>query len=123
MVVVRFGRPVIEVTRDRGMKSAAYGFASKPSTAPTYPIQVASVTGKGRYKLLIAGDGDRTAIFRVYVDGSAAPVDHVESDTSAVVEGVFNSNVLIRIEGSGLHSTYTFEVWTEQDYVTSVTVR
>ena len=122
MVVVRIGKPSVSTTTDKAMKPAAYGFVAKPATAPTYPITVASVNGKGRYRILIAGDGDDTAVFRVYVDGSANPVDVAASDAPAVVEGVFNSSVVIKIEGSGLHSTFTYEVWTEADYVTSVTI-
>ena len=122
MVVVRIGKPSVSTTTDKAMKPAAYGYASKPATAPAYPVQVASVSGKGRYRILIAGDGDSTAVFRVYVDGLANPVDVAPSDAPAVVEGVFNSSVVIKIEGSGLHSTFTYEVWTEADYVTSVTI-
>ena len=122
MVVVRISMPRVTVDRDKAMKPAAYGYASKPSAEPTYPVVVAQVTGRGRYRLVIAGDGDETATFRVYVDGSNTPVDVAESNVPAVVEGVFNTSVLIRIEGSGLYSTYTYEVWTEQDYVTSVSV-
>jgi hypothetical protein len=122
MVVVRITRPSVSTTTDKAMKPAAYGFTAKPSTAPTYPVQVASISGKGRYRILIAGDGDNTATFRVYVDGSATPVDVAPSDAPAIVEGTFNTGVTIRIEGSGLHSTYTYEVWVEQDYVTSVTI-
>ena len=121
MVVVRIGRPSVSATTDKGMKPAAYGYASKPSTAPTYPVQVASISGKGRYRIIIAGDGDPGAEFRVYVDGSATPVDVAPSDAPAIIEGVFNTGVVIKIEGSGLHSSYTYEVWVERDYVTSVT--
>jgi hypothetical protein len=120
MVVVRIGRPAVVVDRDKAMKPAAYGFASKPSTAPQYPVIVANVQGKGRYKILVAGDGDDVAVFKVFVDGADTPVDVVASDAPAIIEGVFNTSVVIRIEGSGLHSTYTYEVWTEADYVTSV---
>jgi hypothetical protein len=122
MVVVRISKPTISTTTDKAMKPAAYGYASKPSTAPTYPVQVASVSGKGRYRIVIAGDGDGTAVFSVYVDGSATPVDSAPSDAPAIIEGTFNSSVNIKIEGSGLHSTYTYEVWTEDNYVTSVTI-
>ena len=122
MVVVRITKPSVSATTDKAVKPAAYGFTAKPSTAPTYPVTVASISGRGRYRILIAGDGDSTAEFRVYVDGSDNPVDVVASDATAVVEGVFNSSVVIKIEGSGLHSTFTYEVWTEADYVTSVTI-
>jgi hypothetical protein len=121
MVVVRFSRPTVVVNRDKAVKPEAYGFASKPSTEPTYPITVASVAGKGRYRVLVAGDGDNTAVFRVYVDGGV-PIDSAPSDAPAIIEGTFNSSVSIRIEGSGLYSTYTYEVWTEADYVTSVSI-
>jgi hypothetical protein len=123
MVVVRFRRPTLVVEKDKGMKPAAYGHADKPFSEPSYPITVANVQGKGRYRLLIAGDGDHTAVFKVYVDGETAPKDYAESDAPAIIEGIFESSVVIRIEGSGLHSTYSFEVWTEQDYVTSVAER
>jgi hypothetical protein len=122
MVVVRITRPSVSATTDKAMKPAAYGYASKPSTAPTYPVQVASVSGKGMYRVVLTGDGDSTAIFRVYVDGATTPVDVAPSDAPAIVEGTFNTGVTIRIEGSGLHSTYTYEVWTEANYVTSVTI-
>jgi len=122
MVVVRIGKPSVSVTADKAVKPVAYGYRYKPSTAPTYPVQVASVSGKGRYKVTIVGDGDPGAEFRVYVDGSATPVDIAPSDAPAIIEGVFNTGVVIRIEGSGLHSTFTYEVWVEQDYVTSVTI-
>jgi hypothetical protein len=122
MVVVRITRPSVSATTDKAVKPMAYGYASKPSTAPAYPVQVANVSGKGRYRIIIAGDGDPGAEFRVYVDGSATPVDVAPSDAPAIVEGTFNTGVTIRIEGSGLHSTYTYEVWVEQDYVTSVTI-
>jgi len=122
MVVVRITKPSVSATTDKAMKPAAYGFTAKPSTAPTYPIQVANVSGKGHYRITIVGDGDPGAEFRVYVDGSATPVDVVPSDAPAIVEGTFNTGVVIRIEGSGIYSTYTYEVWTEANYVTSVTI-
>jgi hypothetical protein len=71
---------------------------------------------------VLAGDGDDTATFNVYVDGATTPVDSVASDAPAILEGTFNTSVKITIEGSGLHSTYTYEVWVEQQFVTSVTV-
>jgi len=122
MVVVKISKPAISTTTDKAMKPEAYGFASKPSTAPTYPVTVAQVSGKGKYRIVIVGDGDASAVFRVYTDGSATPVDSSTSDVPAVVEGTFNTSVSIRIEGSGLYSTYTYEVWTEANYVTSVSV-
>jgi hypothetical protein len=70
----------------------------------------------------VAGDGDNTAVFRVYVDGAVTPADSAESNAPAVIEGTFNTSVKITIEGSGLYSTYTYEVWTEEQYVTSVAV-
>jgi len=123
MVVVRISKPTasISTTTDKAAKPAAYGFTAKPSTAPTYPVQVASVSGKGRYRIMIAGDGDSGAEFRVYVDGLATPVDVAPSDTATIIEGIFNSSVDIKIEGFGLHSSYAYEVWVERDYVTSVT--
>ena len=120
MVVVRIGTSAITATTDRGVKPATYGYVARPSVAPTYPILVANVSGRGRYRILIGGDGDETAVFKVYVDGAATPTDFSTSDVPAIIEGVFNSGVIIRIEGSGLHSTYTYEVWTERDYVVSV---
>jgi len=122
MVVVRITRPSVSTTTDKAMKPAIYGFIAKPSTAPTYPVQVANVSGKGRYRIIIAGDGDPGAEFRVYVDGATTPTDSAGSDAPAIIEGVFNSGVIVKIEGYGLHSTYTYEVWVEQDYVTSVTI-
>jgi len=122
MVIVRISKPSVSVTTDKAVKPAAYGYVSKPSTAPTYPVQVASIDGKGRYRVVIVGDGDSAAVFRVYVDGSSPPVDSAPSDAPAIIEGTFNTGVTIRIEGSGLHSTYTYEVWVEQDYVTSVRI-
>jgi hypothetical protein len=122
MVVIRITRPSVSTTTDKAVKPAAYGYVSKPSTAPTYPVQVANVSGKGSYRIIIAGDGDPGAEFRVYVDGSATPVDVATSDAPAIIEGVFNTGVVIKVEGSGLHSTFTYEVWVEQNYVTSVAI-
>jgi hypothetical protein len=122
MVVVRITRPSVSATTDKAMKPMAYGYASKPLVDPTYPVQVANVSGKGRYRIIIAGDGDPDAVFKVYADGASTPTDSAGSDAPAIIEGVFNTEVTIRIEGSGLHSTYTYEVWVEQDYVTSVTI-
>jgi len=122
MVVVRITKPSVSTTTDKAVKPAAYGFTAKPATAPTYPVQVANVSGKGHYRIIIAGDGDPGAEFRVYVDGSANPVDVASSDAPAIIEGTFNTGVVVRIEGSGLHSTFTYEVWTEANYVTSVTI-
>ena len=122
MVVVRIGKPAITTTTDKAEKPAAYGQATKPSAAPTYPVTVAQVSGKGKYRVVVAGDGDATATFNVYVDGVDAPVDSASSDVPAILEGSFNTGVAIKIEGSGLHSTYTYEVWVEQQFVTSVTV-
>ena len=122
MVVVRISRPTISTTADKAVKPAAYGYTSKPSAAPTYPVTVTNVNGKGRYRVVLAGDGDSTAVFRVYVDGSDTPLDAAPSDAPAIIEGTFSSSVAIKIEGSGLHSTFTYEVWVEQDYVTSVTI-
>ncbi len=122
MVVVRLGRPRITTETDKAMKPAAYGYVAKPSAAPAYPVVVANMSGRGKYRVIIAGDGDESATFRVYVDGATTPVDVAESNVPAVVEGTFNQSVTIRIEGSGLHSSYVYEVWTEQDYVTSVSL-
>ncbi|MFZ8811070.1 MAG: hypothetical protein ACO2PN_23555 [Pyrobaculum sp.] len=122
MVVVRIARPALVVGRDRGMKPVAYGSMARPTDEPTYPITVADVTGTGKYRLLIVGDGDASAQFKVYVDGGTTPVDVVSSDAPAVVEGEFDSSVRIVIEGSGLHATFTYEVWVENDYVTGVTL-
>jgi len=122
MVVVRIGRPAVTTTTDKAEKPAAYGYGAKPATAPTYPVTVAQVSGKGKYRVVLAGDGDATATFKVYVDGATTAVDSVASDAPAILEGTFNTDVKITIEGSGLHSTYTYEVWVEQQFVTSVTV-
>jgi len=122
MVVVRFGKPAVSTTTDKAEKPVAYGYVAKPAAAPAYPVAVASVNGKGKYRIVIAGDGDATATFNVYVDGAATPADSAASDAPAIIEGTFNTSVSIRIEGSGLHSTYTYEVWVEQQFVTSVTV-
>jgi len=122
MVVVRISRPSIVTTTDKAEKPAAYGYGAKPAAAPTYPVTVAQVSGKGKYRVVIAGDGDATATFNVYVDGATTAADSVASDAPAIIEGTFNTSVKITIEGSGLHSTYTYEVWVEQQFVTSVTV-
>ena len=122
MVVVRIGKPAVTATTDKAKKPAAYGVGTKPSAAPTYPITVTSVNGKGKYRIVIAGDGDATAKFNVYVDGANTPADSAASDAPAILEGAFNTSVVIKIEGSGLYSTYTYEVWVEHQFVTSVTV-
>ena len=122
MVIVRVAKPAITTTSDRAMKPAAYGSGSKPSIEPTYPITLADVTGKGKYRILIVGDGDSTARFNVYVDGATAATESAASDVPAIVEGNFNTSVKITIEGSGLHASYTYEVWIEQNYITSVTL-
>jgi len=122
MVVVRIGKPAVTATTDKAEKPVAYGQAAKPATAPTYPVTVASVNGKGKYRVVLAGDGDATATFNVYVDGATTPAESVASNAPAIIEGTFNTSVKITIEGSGLYSTYTYEVWVEQQFVTSVTV-
>jgi hypothetical protein len=122
MVVVRITRPTLAVEKDKAVKPAAYGYVAKPPIDPGYPVQVVYVTGKGKYRLIIAGDGSESAVFKVYVDGSDIPADVAESSTPAVVEGVFNQSVTIMIEGSGLHSSFVYEVWRESEYVTSVSV-
>jgi len=122
MVVVRIGKPAVTTTTDKAEKPVAYGYVAKPSAAPTYPITVASVSGKGKYRIILVGDGDATAKFNVYVDGANTPADSAASDAPAILEGAFNTSVVITIEGSGLHSTYTYEVWVEQQFVTSVAV-
>jgi len=122
MVVVRISRPSIVTTTDKAEKPAAYGYGAKPAAAPTYPVTVAQVSGKGKYRVVVAGDGDATATFNVYVDGAATPVDSASSDVPAVLEGTFSTSVAIKIEGSGLYSSHTYEVWVEQQFVTSVTV-
>jgi hypothetical protein len=122
MVVVRIGRPAVTTTTDKAEKPAAYGYGARPATAPTYPVTVAQVSGKGKYRVVLAGNGDATATFNVYVDGATTPVDSVASDAPAILEGTFDTSVEIKIEGSGLYSTYTYEVWVEQQFVTSVTV-
>jgi hypothetical protein len=122
MVVIRIVRPTVSTTTDKAEKPAAYGQAAKPATAPTYPVAVADVSGKGKYRVVLAGDGDATATFNVYVDGAATPAESVASNAPAILEGTFNTGVKITIEGSGLHSTYTYEVWVEQPFVTSVTL-
>jgi hypothetical protein len=121
MVVVRIGRTVTTTT-DLGFKPAAYGYVARPSVEPVYPVVVADVVGRGKYRLLLAGDGDGSAVFKVYVDGGGTPVDSESSDVSAIIEGVFSSGVRIVIDGSGYHSTFTYEVWTERDYVVGVSV-
>ena len=122
MVVVRISRPTVATTTDRGMKPMAYGFVARPDTAPAYPIEVANVSGRGKYRILVAGDGDAGAVFKVYVDGVATPADSAGSDAPAVIEGSFNSSVRIAVEGSGLHASFVYEVWIEQDYVIGVTI-
>jgi len=122
MVVVRIVRPTVSTTTDKAEKPVAYGQATKPATAPTYPVTVADVSGKGKYRVVLAGDGDATATFNVYVDGATTPAESVASNAPAIIEGTFNTSVKITIEGSGLYSTYTYEVWVEQQFVTSVTV-
>jgi len=122
MVVVKISKPTVTTTTDKAEKPAAYGSGSKPTTAPTYPVTVAQVSGKGKYRVIVVGDGDATATFNVYVDGATSASDSVASNTPAVIEGTFNSSVTIKIEGSGLYSTYAYEVWVEQQFVTSVTV-
>ena len=121
MVVVRV-KPILSVTSDKGMKPVAYGYVSKPSAAPTYPITVAQISGKGKYRVMIVGDGDSTAKFNVYVDGATTPIDSITSDVSSVIEGTFSTSVTITIEGSGLYSSYVYEVWVENTYITSVSL-
>lgn len=122
MPIIRVVRPSITKTTDSVAKLSAYGVVSKPNTAPTYPITVASVSGKGRYEILVVGNGDSTATINVYVDGATTPTDSVTSDTPARIEGSFNSSLTIRIEGSGLHSTITYAVFTEATVLRDVTI-
>ena len=122
MPILRVMRPSIIKTTDSVAKLSAYGVVSKPNTAPTYPITVAQVNGKGRYEILVVGNGDSTATINVYVDGATTPTDSITSDTPAVIEGAFNSSVVIRIEGSGLHSTITYAVFTDQIVLKDVTI-
>lgn len=58
MPIIRVGRPSITKTTDSVAKLSEYGVVSKPSTAPTYPVTVAQVNGKGYYEILVVGDGD-----------------------------------------------------------------
>lgn len=122
MPVVRVVRPSITKTTDSVAKLSAYGVVSKPSAEPTYPVTVAQVNGKGRYEILVAGNGDSTATINVYVDGATTPTDSITSDTPAKIEGTFNSSVVIKIEGSGLHSTITYAVFTEATVLKDVTI-
>lgn len=121
MPVVRI-RPTLTKTTETTAKLSAYGVVNKPTTAPTYPITVAQVNGKGRYEILVVGNGDSTATINVYVDGATTPTDSITSDTPAKIEGAFNSSVAIRIEGSGLHSTIAYAVFTEATVLRDVTV-
>ncbi len=68
------------------------------------------------------GNGDSTATVNVYVDGATTPTDSITSDVPAKIEGSFNSSVVIRIEGSGLHSTIAYAVFTEQSVLRDVTI-
>ena len=120
MVIVRVAKPAIITTSDKAMKPVAYGSGPRPPTEPVYPLTLAEVTGRGRYRILIAGDGNSTAKFNVYVDGATTATESAASDVPAIIEGDFNTSVKITIEGSGLHASYAYEVWIEQDYITSV---
>ena len=122
MPVIRVAKPSIKKTTDKVAKMSAYGVVHKPDTEPEYPLTVASVSGKGRYSILVVGDGDATATINVYVDGGNRPVDLVTSDTPAVIEGSFESSLTIRIEGSGLHSTISYAVFTEEAVLRDVTI-
>lgn len=122
MPVIRLVRPSITKTTDTVAKLSAYGVVSKPNADPRYPVTVASVSGEGRYSILVVGDGDATATINVYVDDATTPTDSVTSDTPAVIEGSFNSSLTIRIEGSGLHSTITYAVFTEATVLRDVTI-
>jgi len=108
------------VVMDVGVKPVAYGAVSKPTAAPTYPVQIANVMGKGKYRVVVAGDGDATATFNVYVDGATTPSESAASNVTTILEGTFNTGVKITIEGSGLHSGYVYEVWVEQQFVSSI---
>ena len=124
MPVIRVAKPSIKKTTDKVAKMSAYGVVYKPEpyAEPEYPVTVASVSGKGRYSILVVGDGDATATINVYVDGGNRPVDLVTSDTPAVIEGSFESSLTIRIEGSGLHSTISYAVFTEEAVLRDVTI-
>ncbi|MEM4439213.1 MAG: hypothetical protein QW680_11375 [Pyrobaculum sp.] len=122
MPVIRVVSPSITKTTDTVAKMSAYGVVSRPDTEPRYPVTVTSLSGKGRYSILVVGDGDATATIHVYVDGAERPTDSVTSDTPAVIEGSFNSSLTIRIVGSGLHSTITYAVFTEATVLKDVTI-
>ena len=55
MVVVRISKPVVTTATDKAEKPAAYGYGAKPTAAPTYPVTVAQVSGKGKYRVVLTG--------------------------------------------------------------------
>lgn len=123
MPVVTVTRPTLSKTTETVEKPAAYGVYTKPSTAPTYPVTLANVNGKGRYEVIVVGDGDASAVVNVYVDGATTPVDSVTCNTPAVIQGTFNSSVSIRIEGRGLPSTMSYIVGIDTTVIKDVTVQ
>jgi hypothetical protein len=92
---------------DTATKLAARGDVAKPTTAPTYPINVANISGKGVAIIYWIGDGDATAYIRVYPDGATTPSDELAGNVPGIIARTFNSSIKIQLEGSGLHASFS----------------
>jgi hypothetical protein len=117
--------PVIKVTKPVAVtgtatKLAARGDVAKPTTAPTYPVVIANISGKGVATIYWVGDGDATAYIRVYPDGATTPSDELAGNVPGVISRTFNSSIKIQLEGSGLHSSFSYEVSVDTTVVTGI---
>ncbi len=118
MPVIKIAKP--SAITDTGTKIAARGDVTKPATAPTYPITVANVSGSGVVLIDWVGDGDSTAYIRVYPDGSTTPSDELAGDIPGVIARTFSNSVKIQLEGSGIHSSFSYRVFTDMTVVTGI---
>jgi hypothetical protein len=118
MPVIKVGKPV--AVTDTGVKIAARGDVAKPATAPTYPVTVADIKGSGVAVIEWVGDGDATAYIRVYPDGATTPSDELAGNVPGIISRAFKNSVKIQLEGSGLHSTFSYRVFTDVTIVTGI---